>query len=155
MGGLGTGWLVMLAVFAGAIPLTLVFFGLRMLLRTRRFLRGTRKVAGRVVTVGRGYSRNRGGGGGWVYRPTFAYEGPGGTVLTSTADASSTWNFPPGSEVEILVNPADPGRAMVAGGFQNLGAVVLIAMGLVFLAAGVAAALAIHAQIAPAAVVEG
>lgn len=135
MADLGFGMWIMAAFFGYAIPLVFIAVSVLILWKTRRFTAGARHHTGRVVSVGQAFSNSR-NGGGRVYQPTFAYPGPDGPRTATPRGASSGWNFPIGSEVEILVHPDRPDLARVKGGWPGLLGAVFLIVGLVFLAAG-------------------
>jgi hypothetical protein len=110
--------------------------------RTWRFHRSAGIVRARVVAVATAMATQK-SGSSRLYLPTFAWDGPDGPILASVRGGSSAYNFPVGTEIDILVNPGFPGRAAIKGEWPYFFGAIFLAMGMIFAAVGVAALLSI------------
>ena len=113
--------------------------GAWMLYSTWKFLAAAEKRTGKVVEVHKSISinrsprRGRSGPAVITYRPVFEYPGEGGAFeRAETATYSTRFDFAVGSEHEILINPAAPGKAWMPGAGNYLIGAVLLGIGLIF-----------------------
>ncbi|MGO1975242.1 MAG: DUF3592 domain-containing protein [Propionibacteriaceae bacterium] len=62
-----------------------------------------------------------------VYRPTITYTTAAGAEVTFTSNsATSDWNFPIGTEVNVRYDPANPQGARMDGWFSTWGAPTIV-----------------------------
>ena len=124
----------------GVFPWIFVAAGVWLMIRAHRFMKDARRATGRVVAVHQStsYRSSNSGGGRRVttYQPVFAYTAPDGSAHEArTAIYSTSYNFPVGSEHEILCNPATPDTVRMPGfwvyGFGGLFAAIGLVFGIV------------------------
>ncbi len=136
-----TGLLIL--VVLRVLPWIFVAVGAWLLFSAWRFLSGAERVRGRVRAVRTSTARAQSGGGvTTTFRPIFTYTAPDGTEREAeTATFSTTFDFAQGAEMDILVNPAEPGTARLPGaGNYALGG-ALLGIGLLFAIVGLLAPL--------------
>lgn len=120
-----------------AVAVLLLIAGAVVLFFSIRFANASETAVGTVIEVSASQDcdrRNNRRECDDVYRPTITYTTASGEEITFTSNAaSSDWNFPIGTEVNVRYDPANPQGARMDGWFSSWGAPTIVGgVGIVF-----------------------